>query len=86
MRNFNYTHDFYEYKTWSNTLREKYRLRVFYSRRVFGPKRGEVRGGWINYLMGKFFTVYYGGGIKSRKTKYAGHVARMGGKRNTHSI
>jgi hypothetical protein len=31
------------------TLREEHRLRVFESgvlRRIFGPKRGEVTGGW----------------------------------------
>ena len=37
----------YEYETWSLTLREGRRLRVFentVSRRVFGPKRDEVTG------------------------------------------
>jgi hypothetical protein len=36
-------------QTWSLTLREKYRLRVFENkalRRIFGPKRDEVKGGW----------------------------------------
>jgi hypothetical protein len=34
---------------WSLTLREECRLKVFENRvmkRVFGPKRREVRGGW----------------------------------------
>jgi hypothetical protein len=37
----------YGYETWSLTLREKRRLRVFESRllrRIFGPKRDEVTG------------------------------------------
>jgi hypothetical protein len=36
--------------TWSLTLREEHRLRVFENRmlrRVFGPKRDEVMGEWI---------------------------------------
>ena len=36
-------------KTWSLTLREERRLRVFENRvlrRVFGPKRDEVTGEW----------------------------------------
>jgi hypothetical protein len=39
----------YGCKTWSLTLREEHRLRVFENkvlRRMFGPKRDEVRGEW----------------------------------------
>jgi hypothetical protein len=39
----------YECETWSLTLREERRLRVFENRvlrRVFGPKRDEVTGEW----------------------------------------
>jgi len=39
----------YECKSWSLTLREERRLRVFENRvlrRIFGPKRNEVRGEW----------------------------------------
>jgi hypothetical protein len=39
----------YEYETWSLTLREEHRLRVFENkvlRRIFGPKRDGVRGEW----------------------------------------
>jgi hypothetical protein len=35
--------------TWSLILREEHRLRVFENwvlRRIFGPKRDEVTGGW----------------------------------------
>jgi hypothetical protein len=37
----------YGCETWSLTLREEHRLRVFENRvmrRIFGPKRGEVTG------------------------------------------
>jgi hypothetical protein len=40
----------YECETWSLTLREEYRLRVFENRalrRIFGPKRDDVKGGCI---------------------------------------
>jgi hypothetical protein len=39
----------YGCETWSLTLREERRLRVFENRvlrRVFGPKRDELTGGW----------------------------------------
>jgi hypothetical protein len=39
----------YACETWSLTLREEHRLRVFENRvlrRIFGPKRAEVVGGW----------------------------------------
>jgi hypothetical protein len=39
----------YGYESWSLTLREECRLRVFENRvlrRIFGPKRDEVTGEW----------------------------------------
>jgi hypothetical protein len=39
----------YGFETWSLTLREEHRLRVFVNRvlrRIFGPKRDEVTGEW----------------------------------------
>jgi hypothetical protein len=39
----------YRCETWSLTLREEHRLRVFENRvlkRIIGPKRGEVTGEW----------------------------------------
>jgi hypothetical protein len=39
----------YRYETWSLTLREEHRLRVFENRvpkRIFGRKRVEVRWEW----------------------------------------
>jgi hypothetical protein len=41
-------------ETWSLTLREEHRLRVYENRvlrGIFGPKRDEVRGEWGNYIM-----------------------------------
>jgi hypothetical protein len=39
----------YECETWSLTLREEHRLRVYKNRllrRILGPKRDEMTGGW----------------------------------------
>jgi hypothetical protein len=39
----------YGYDTWSLTLMEEHRLRVFENkvlRRIFGPERDELTGGW----------------------------------------
>jgi hypothetical protein len=42
----------YGCETWSLTLREEHRLRVFenrFMRRIFGPKRDEVTGEWTKF-------------------------------------
>ena len=44
----------YECETWSLTLREECRMRLFEDRvlwRMFGPKRDEVMGSGENYIM-----------------------------------
>jgi hypothetical protein len=44
----------YGCETWSLTLSEECRLRVFENRvlrTIFGPKRGEVTGEWRNYIL-----------------------------------
>jgi hypothetical protein len=44
----------YGYETWSLTLREEHRLRVFENRvlrRIFGPKRDEVTGEWRKFCL-----------------------------------
>jgi len=50
----------YGYETWSLTLREERRLRVFESRvlRVFGPKRDEVTGQWRKLHNGELSDLY----------------------------
>jgi hypothetical protein len=42
----------YGCETWSLTLKEEHRLKVFENkvlRRIFGPKRDDVIGGWRKY-------------------------------------
>jgi hypothetical protein len=75
---------FYGSETWSLTLREKHRLRVFVNRvlkRIFGSKRDEVAGGWRKLHTEELHNVYSSPSIirmiKSRRMIWAGHVARM---------
>jgi hypothetical protein len=72
-------------------LREERRLRVSENRalrRVFGPKRDEVTGEWRKlhneelsdlYSLPNFVRV-----VKSRRMRWAGHVAGMGEGRGVH--
>jgi hypothetical protein len=49
----------YGCETWPLTLREEHRLRVFENRvlrRIFGPKRDEVTGGWRKLYNEEFIT------------------------------
>ena len=74
----------YGYETWSLTLREERRRKVFENRvlrRVFGPKRDEVTWEWwklhneeLNDLYSLPIIVRV---VKSRRMRWAGHVARM---------
>jgi hypothetical protein len=83
----------YGCETWSPTLREEHRLRVFDNkvlRRIFGPKRDEVTGGWRKLHNEKLHNLYSSSNIirmiKSRRMRWAGHVARRGEKRNAYRI
>jgi hypothetical protein len=80
-------------ETWSLKLREEHRLRVFENRvlrRIFGPKRDEVAGGWRKLHNEDLHNLYSSPSIitiiNSRRMRWAGHVARMGEKRNAHRI
>jgi hypothetical protein len=79
------------YETWSLTLREKHRLRVFETkvlRRIFGPKRDEVMGKWRKLHRGSFIicTPNIVRQIKSRRMRWAGHVACMGEERSARGF
>jgi len=82
----------YGCETWSFTLREEHRLRVFENRvlRIFGPKRDEVKGEWrrlhneeLNDLYSSTSTVQV---IKSRRMRWVWHVAHMGESRGVYSV
>jgi len=82
----------YGCETWSLTLREECRLRVFENRvlrRIFGPKRDEVTGEWRklhNELNNLYFSPNIVRVIKSRRMRWAGHVARMGEGRGVYRV
>jgi hypothetical protein len=81
----------YGCETWSLTLREEHRLRVFENRvlrRIFGTKRDEVTGEWRK-LHNEEFHIFYSPNIrqiKSRRMRWAGHVARMGEDWNVYGV
>jgi hypothetical protein len=79
----------YGCETLSLTLKEEHRLRVCEKRvlrRIFGPKRDEVTGGWRKVRNEELHDLYPSPSIiriiKARRMRWAGNVARMGEKRN----
>jgi hypothetical protein len=82
-----------ECETWSLTLREEHRLRVFKNRvlrRILGPKRDKVTGEWRRLHNEELNDLYSSPnvirGIKSRRMRWARHVARMGERRSAYRI
>jgi hypothetical protein len=71
----------YRCETWSLTVREEHKLRVFENRvlRIFGPKRDGVMGGWRKLHKEELHNLYSLPSIiriiKSRRMRWAGHVA-----------
>jgi hypothetical protein len=64
------------------TVREEYKLRVFENRvlrRIFGPERDRVAGGWRKLHNEELHNLYTSQSIiriiKSRRMRWAGHVA-----------
>jgi hypothetical protein len=83
----------YGCETWSLILREEHRLRVFENRvlrRIFGPKRDQVTGERRKLHNEELRDLYSSPSmvkiIKGRRMRWAGHVARMGEKRNAYRL
>jgi hypothetical protein len=83
----------YGCETWSLTLGEEHRLKVFENkvvRKIFGPKRDEATGGYRKLHNQELRELYSSpsiiGVIKSRRMRWAGHVARMGENRNVYRL
>jgi hypothetical protein len=59
-------------------------------RGTFGPKRDEVTGEWRKLHSGELHNLYSSPDIirqfKSRRVRWAGHVARMAEGRNVHRV
>jgi len=74
-------------------LREERKLRVFKNmvlRRIFGPRRDEVTGEWRRLHNEELNNLYSSPNIvrviKSRRMRWAGHVARMGEERGLYRV
>jgi hypothetical protein len=83
----------YGCETWSLTLREEHRLRMFEKRvlrRIFGPRRDEEMGEWRKLHKEEFHHLYSTPDtirqVKSRRMRWAGHVARMGEERKVYKV
>jgi hypothetical protein len=83
----------YGCETWSLTLRDEHRLRVFENRglrRIFGPKREEGTGEWRKFHNEELHHLYSSPDIirqdKSRRMRWAGHVARMREERKVYKV
>jgi hypothetical protein len=59
-------------------------------RRIFGPNRDEVTGEWRKLHSGELYNLYSSPDtirqIKSRRMRWAGHVACIGKGRNMYRI
>jgi hypothetical protein len=59
-------------------------------RRIFGLNRDEVTGEWRKLHSGELHNLYSSPDIirqiKSRRMRWAGHVARMGAERNVYRV
>jgi hypothetical protein len=83
----------YGCETWSLTVREEHKLRVFENRvlrRIFGPKRDGVTGRWRKLHNEELHNLYSSPSIikiiKSRRMRWVGHVAPMGEKRKVYRL
>jgi len=83
----------YGCETWSLTLRDERKLRAFESmvlRRIFGNRKDEVTGKWRRLHNEELNDLYCSPNIvrviKSRRMKWAGHVARMGEERGVYRV
>jgi hypothetical protein len=62
----------YGYETWSLTLKEEHRLKVFENRvlrRIFGPKRNDVTGEWRQLNNEELCNLYSSPNIISRSSQ-----------------
>jgi len=83
----------YGCETWSLTLREERKLRLFENRvlrRIFGPKRDEITVEWRKLHNEELNNPYSSRNIvrviKSRRMRWVGHVACMGEERGVYRV
>jgi hypothetical protein len=83
----------YGCEIWSLILKEEHRLRRFENRvlrTIFGPKRNDVTGEWRKLRNEELHKLYSSLNIirqmKSRRMRWAGHVACMGEEREVYKV
>ena len=83
----------YGCETWSLTLTEERRLKVYENRvmrRTFGPKRDQVTGEWRKLHNEELNDLYCSPNIvrviKSRRMRWVGHVARLWERRGAYRV
>jgi hypothetical protein len=74
-------------------LREELRLRAFENRvlrRIFGPRRDEITREWRKLYNEELNDLYYSPNIvlviKSRRMRWAGHIAHIGDRRALYRV
>jgi len=79
------------YETWSLTLREERRVRVFENRVlriIIGPKSGDITGEWRRLHIEELYHLYCSLNIirvvKYRRMKWSRYVARRGERRGVY--
>ena len=80
-------------ETWSFTLKEERRLRVFENRvlrKIFGPKRDKITGEWGKLHNEELTDLYSSPNIiwviKQRRMRWAEHVGCMGERRGGYRV
>jgi hypothetical protein len=83
----------YRCETWLLTIREERKLRVFENmvlRRMFGPRMDEITGEWRRLRDEELNDLYSSPNIvrviKSRRMRWAVHVARVGEERGVYRV
>jgi hypothetical protein len=80
-------------ETWSLTLREEHRLRVFENgmlRKIFGSKSDEVTGEWRKLHNEELYDLYSSLNViqvsKSIRIRWVEHVTHMGERRGAYRV
>jgi hypothetical protein len=83
----------YGCETWSVTLRKKHRVMVFGNRvlmKTFGAKKDKITEEWRRLDKEELYDLYSSPNnirvTKSRRMRWAGHVARIGGRRGGYMV
>ena len=79
----------YGCEAWSLTLQEERKLRVFENmvlRRILGPRTDKVMGEWRRLYNEELNAPNILWAIKSRRMRWAGHVACMGEERGVYRV